>query len=277
MVMVRTSDLGPAVSELALLEIFNHAIAYLPEDDLWLDGTAAGHAPFPPPGIRQGAQVLVVDGPESSPRITPMPGAGYARFRYRLARGDDGLVAIEVRTEDTGEAADRRRLAFGGSSDPRRVTRWLQTQFPGAELVGEPKLRMVPGRDPTVLELEGRVARSALLGAGGIKTFPGEFQWASQLTPGNDRHGPLLLPVFPDLEWTVEVELGRPPGELPPAVGLATPYGELEIELAREVSGYTVTGSFRLKPGAVAAADAGDLRRFLVEVERQLGRPLEVP
>jgi hypothetical protein len=128
-----------------------------------------------------------------------------------------------------------------------------------------------------VLELEGRVARSALLGAGGIKTFPGEFQWASQLTPGNDRHGPLLLPVFPDLEWTVEVELGRPPGELPPAVGLATPYGELEIELAREVSGYTVTGSFRLKPGAVAAADAGDLRRFLVEVERQLGRPLEVP
>ncbi len=277
MVMVRTSDLGTAASELALLEIFNHAIAYLPEDDLWLDGTAAGHAPFPPPGICQGAQVLVVDGPDSAPRITPMPGAGYARFRYRLARGDDGLVAIEVRTEDTGEAADRRRLAFGGSSDPRRVTRWLQTQFPGAELVGEPKLRMVPGRDPTVLELEGRVARSALLGTGGIKTFPGEFQWASQLTPGGDRHGPLLLPVFPDLEWTVEVELGRPPGELPPAVELKTPFGELDIDHVREASGYKATGSFRLEPGVVAAADAADLRRFLVEVERHLGRPLEVP
>ena len=276
-VMLRTSDRGTAVSDLALLEIFDHAIAYLPEDDLWLDGTAAGHAPFPPPGICQGAQALVVDGPDSAPQITPSPGAGYARYRYRLARGEGGQVAIELRSEDTGGAADRRRLAFGGSSDPRRVTRWLQTQFPGAELVGEPTLRMVPGRDPTVLELEGRVARSALLGAGGIKTFPGEFQWASQLTPGNDRHGPLLLPVVPDLEWTVEVELGRPPGELPPAVDLKTPYGELEIKLAREASGYTVTGSFLLEPGAVAAADAGDLRRFLVEVERQLGRPLEVP
>jgi transglutaminase-like putative cysteine protease len=277
MVMVRTADLGTAVSELALLEIFNRAIAYLPEDDLWLDGTAAGHAPFPPPGICQGAQALVVDGPDSTPRVTPTPGAGYARYRYRLARGDGGMVTLEIRTEDTGEAADRRRLAFAGSSDPRRVTRWLQTQFPGAELTGEPKLRMVPGRDPTVLELEGRVVRSALLGAGGIRTFPGEFQLSAQLAPGGERRGPLLVPVRPDLEWTVEVELGGLPGELPSPVELKTRFGELKIDHSREASGYKVTGSFRLEPGLVGAADAADLRRFLVEVERHLGRPLEVP
>jgi hypothetical protein len=277
MVMVRTADLGTAVSELALLEIFNHAIAYLPEDDLWLDGTAAGHAPFPPPGICQGAQVLVVDGPDSAPQVTPTPGAGYARLHYRLARGDGGMVTLALEAEDTGEAADRRRMAFAGSSDPRRVARWLQAQFPGAELVGEPKLRMVPGRDPAVLELEARVARSALLGAGGIKAFPGDFQWAAQLAPGGERRGPLLLPVRPELEWSVEVELGRPPGELPPPVELRTPYGELAIDSTPEATGYRVTGSFRLQPGVVAAADADGLRRFLVEVERHLGRPLEVP
>ncbi|HOC42792.1 MAG TPA: transglutaminase domain-containing protein [Thermoanaerobaculales bacterium] len=277
MVMLRTFDRGTAVSELALLEIFDHAIVYLPQDDLWLDGTAAGHAPFPPPGICQGAQALVVDGPASTPRVTPAPGAGYARYRYRLERGDGGMVTLEVRTEDTGEAADRRRLAFAGSSDPRRVTRWLQSQFPGAELVGEPKLRMVPGRDPTVLELEGRVVRSALLGAGGIKTFPGDIQLSAQLAPGGERRGPLLLPVRPDLEWTVEVELGGPPGELPPPVELKTAFGELKIDHSREATGYRVTGSFRLEPGLVGAADAAALRRFLVEVERHLGRPLEVP
>jgi len=219
----------------------------------------------------------VVDGPDSAPQITPSPGAGYARYRYRLARGEGGQVAIELRSEDTGEAADRRRMAFAGSSDPRRVARWLQAQFPGAELVGEPKLRMVPGRDPAVLELEARVARSALLGAGGIKAFPGDFQWAAQLTPGGERRGPLLLPVRPELEWSVEVELGRPPGELPPPVELRTPYGELAIDSTPEATGYRVTGSFRLQPGVVAAADADGLRRFLVEVERHLGRPLEVP
>lgn len=277
MVMVRTADRGTAVSELALLETFDHAIAYLPEDDLWLDGTATGHAPFPPPGICQGAQVLVVDGPDSAPQITPTPGAGYSRLRYRLARGDVGMVTLELRSEDTGEAADRRRMAFAGSSDPRRVARWLQAQFPGAELVGEPKLRMVPGRDPTVLDLEARVARSALLGAGGIKVFPGDLQWAAQLAPGGERRGPMLVPVRPELEWSVEVELGRPPGELPPPVELRTPFGELAIATTVEATGYQVTGSFRLRPGVVAAADADGLRRFLVEAERHLGRPLEVP
>jgi transglutaminase-like putative cysteine protease/tetratricopeptide (TPR) repeat protein len=277
MVMVRTAERGPAESDLAILEIFDHAIAYLPDDDLWLDGTAAGHAPFPPPTMCQGAQVLVVDGPASRPQITPTPGGGYASYRYRLAGSDGGVVTLQVRTEDTGEAADRRRLAFAGSSDPRRVARWLQTQFPGAELAGEPTLRMVPGRDPAVMELEARVPRSALLGAGGVKTFPGEFQWAAQLTPRGERSGPLLVPVRPDLEWVLEVELGRPPTQLPPPVELRTQFGELVIDYTLEANGYRVAGSFRLRPGIVAAADAPGLRRFLVEVERHLGRPLELP
>jgi hypothetical protein len=85
------------------------------------------------------------------------------------------------------------------------------------------------------------------------------------------------VPVRPDLEWTVEVELGGPPGELPSPVALKTRFGELKIDHSREASGYKVTGSFRLEPGLVGAADAADLRRFLVEVERHLGRPLEVP
>jgi len=46
MVLLRTGDLGPTKASLAVLESFNHAITYLPEDDLWLDGTAAGHDPL---------------------------------------------------------------------------------------------------------------------------------------------------------------------------------------------------------------------------------------
>jgi len=277
MVMVRTSDLGVPSSKLALLEDFNHAIVYLPDDDLWLDGTASGHAPFPPPTMCQGARVLVVNGETSAPQITPAPGGGFARYEYRLDTTDNGLIDLEVRTEDTGEAADIRRLAFGGSHDPRRVERWLQTQFPGAELVGEPELRMFPGRDPAVMAIEGRITRTALRSAGGINTFPGEFGWASRLTPTGERHGPLLLPVRPMLEWTLEVDLGRPPRDLPSSVDLETEFGQLVIDFQDTGSGYSVVGSFRLRPGLVAAADAVALRTFLVDVERHLQRPLEVP
>jgi transglutaminase-like putative cysteine protease len=277
MVMVRTADLGVPASNLALLEDFNHAIVYLPEDDLWLDGTASGHAPYPPPTMVQGAHVLVVRGADSAPEITPSPGGGIARYEYTLDRAEDGLIDLAVRTEDTGEAADIRRVTFAGSQDPRRVERWLQTQFPGAELVGEPKMRMIPGRDPAVMELTGRILSTALGSAGGVNAFPGEFDWAGQLTPSGERHGPLLLPVRPGLEWTLEVDLGRPPRELGPEVDLDTRFGRLAIQYQDTGAGYSVAGSFRLEPGLVEAADATALRTFLVEVERHLRRPLEVP
>ena len=277
MVMVRTSDGGAAVSDLALLENFNHAIVYLPEDDLWLDGTAAGHAAFPPPAMCQGAQVLVIDGPDSAPQITPVPGAGFARYEYRLGVAEAGLIPLEVRTEDTGEAADYRRMSFAGSRDQRPIARWLQSQFPGAELVGEPELRMIPGRDPAVMKIEGRVARAALLSAGGVSTFPGELDWAGKLAPKGERNGPLLVPVRSVLEWTLEVKLGRPPGTLPPSVVLDTQFGKLSLDYEVSGSGYVVTGFFQLEAGTVTAGDAPQLRQFLVDVERHLRRPLEIP
>jgi transglutaminase-like putative cysteine protease len=277
MVMVRTAARGIPASELAVLEIFDHAIAYLPEDDMWLDGTASGHATFPPPTMCQGAQVLVVDGPESRPQITPEPGGGLARLQYRLSRRENGLVKLEVRTEDTGEAADRRRARFAGSRDPQRIARWLQSQFPGADLVGDPRLRLLPGRDPAVMEIEAEVPRSALLGTGGIRAFPGDVDWAVEFTPSGARSTPLLLPVRPDLEWRLEVELGRPPEPLPEDVAMLSDFGSLTLEYHEQASGYRVEGAFGLRPGLVAAADASALRDFLVTVERQLSRKLEVP
>jgi transglutaminase-like putative cysteine protease len=277
LVMVRTAERGAVASQLALLEHFDHAIVYLPEDDLWLDGTASGHAPFPPPAMNQGAQVLVVDGPDSVPQITPSPGSGLARSRFKLGRAQDGTVNLEVRIEDSGEAADRRRVQFAGTHDPRRFARWLQSQFPGSDLVGEPKLQLVPSRDPAIIDLEAVVSRSALLASGGIRAFPEGFDRASQLVPGAERSGPLLVPVSPDLEWSLEVDLGRPPKPLPDSVALNTRFGTLSVDYEVEDEGYQVEGSFRLRPGLVEATEVPALREFLVNVERQLGRRLEVP
>ncbi len=277
LVMVRTAERGVPAHRLAVLENFNHAIVYLSEDDLWLDGTAAGHAMFPPPTMVQGAQVLVVDGPESRPQITPSPGGGLARSRYQISRADDGVVGLEVRTEDTGEAADRRRVEFAGTRDPRRFARWLQSLFPGADLLDDPKLRLVPAQDPAVVELRAEVSRSALLGAGGIRSFPGEVDWAAQLTPSSERVTPLLLAVRPDLEWRLEVDLGRPPKPLPETVRLQSPHGRLTLTYDELATGYRVEGALSLTPGTVQPSDIGQLREFLLAVERHLDRRLEVP
>jgi hypothetical protein len=277
MVMVRTADLGPVSSDLAALEIFNHAIVYLPEDDLWLDGTATGHALFPPPPMDQGALVLVIDGPESAPQVSPSPGAGRSTSRVVLSPGDGSDVEITIESRDTGEAADIRRARFAGSRDPQLFARWLQEQFPGAQLTGEPRFQLPPSRDPTVVEIEGRVPRSALASSGGIRTYPGTLEWAARMVPGGERHGPLMIVVRPELEWTLEVDLGRPPKTLPEEVELDTAFGSLRITPMVDSDGYQVEGSLRFESGLVAAENVDRLRQFLVAVERHLGRRLEAP
>jgi len=277
MVMVRTADLGPINNQTAVLEVFNHAIVYLPEDDLWLDGTATGHASFPPPTVDQDAVVLVIDGPQSQPQTTPVVGGGLASHRFTLSPGGDGVVELSIRAEDTGDAADLRRARFAGSRDPQRFARWLQERFPGAQLVREPKLQLVRGRDPTIMEIEGTVASSALRSSGGIQVFPGKLGWAASMVPGGKRHGPLMVTVRPDLSWKLEVDLGRPPTDLPDAVEMDTPFGSLQIGLQAESKGYRVDGFLHLVPGLVAAEDVDALREFLVAVERHLGHRLESP
>ncbi len=249
MVMIRTADLGPVGNELAVLEIFNHAIAYLPEDDLWLDGTAAGHAMFPPPSMDQDAVALVVDGPSSVLRTTPVVGAGLSSRRYRVTAAGDDRVDIEVRSEDSGDAADMRRAQFAGSREPQRFARWLRGQFPGVQVVGEPIAQVFPSRDPTLIEVKGSIARSGLQSSGGVRVYPGELEWKASSVPGGTRHGPLMVVVKPDLEWTLEVELGRPPGTLPESSALETPFGVLRLEVE--------AGDFGLSDRGFPAPGAG--------------------
>jgi hypothetical protein len=254
---------------MALLEVFNHAIAYLPEDDLWLDGTAAGHAILPPPGMDQGATVLVVDGTDSRPRITPIVGGGLSQTTYRLGEGLNGLVPLEVRIEATGEAADRLRHQFAGGKDPR--------PFPGAELTADPKYRLVPSRDPAVLELESVVPRTALESRGGIATYPGALDLSTRVVPTGTRSGPLLVAVRPDLEWNLEVTLGRVPSIKADTVSLTSDFGSLKLTIEIEEKGYRVNGYVHLNPGTIEAERALEAREFLLEVERILSRPLETP
>ncbi len=277
MVMVRTADLGPVVGDMALLEVFNHAIAYLPEDDLWLDGTAAGHALLPPPNLDQGATVLVVEGADSRLRVTPVVGAGLSRMSFTLGESRDGLVPLTLKTEDTGEAADRRRGRFAGSKAALPFASWLQRMFPGAELTAEPMYRLVPSRDPTVVELEAVVPRTALESQGGVATFPATFDLATRVVPTGTRSGPLLVAVRPDLEWTLEVTLGRLPQTIPDDVELSGEFGFLKLTSEVLEKGYRVSGYFHLEPGLIEADRAPELRELLLEIGRVLSRPLETP
>ncbi len=277
MVLLRTADQGPVAVRLGLLEDFNHAIAYLPEDDLYLDGTASGHDADLPPGADQGAWALVIDGPDSEPLTTPRPGSGVSRRVIRITAGEGGRATVLVSMEATGDAADALRGTFRGSGDRQRFARWLQGLFPGADLVGDPVTRLRPGHDPAHLELEGTVARSALEAAPALHVYPGSVRLVAALAPSSTRTTPLLVPQRPVREWTVRVDLGRPPREHPEPVNLEGPHGSLRVEVIPQPTGYEIRGRMELRPGLLEPGQVPGLHRFLVGVERALERKLEAP
>ncbi len=277
MVLVRTADLGPVRATLAVLGDFDHAIAYLPDDHLWLDGTATGYDPFRPPGLDQGAFALVVRGPSSAPETTPVTGAGTSKTQIQLAPGAASALKISVHVTATGDAAAALRSKFGGSQDRIRFARWLQGLFPGASLTGKPEVSISPGQDPASMTLNGVVPRAAVAGDGGVHVFPGKLSLLSRLAPAQTRHSPLLVPLRPDLVWTTTVNLGRAPGPLPAPVEQAGPFGTLHVTVDATPGGYRISGRFHMTSGLLTVDRIAAFRAFLLRAQRAFSQRLEAP
>jgi len=278
MVLIRTADLGPVAVQMGLLGDFNHAIVYLPEEDRYLDGTATGHDPVRPPGPDQGAWALVIDGPRSRPRTTPLSGAGESRRKVRITAGGSGMdAALTVGLEATGDAADRVRGVFAGSKERQRFARWLQRLFPGASLTADPLTGLISGQDPASVTLQATVPPAVLETAPGMRAYPGRLELANSLAPASSRSTPLVIPARPDLHWSLRVDLGRVPAALPEDVHLNGPHGRLDLRFEASATGYTVTGDLHLQAGLVPAGAYPGLHGFLVRVDRELGRRMEAP
>lgn len=71
--IVRTSDKGQIHTFPASLGYFNHAIAYVPEFDLYLDGTAEFSGMYELPSMDQGGLTLLVDQDTGAGRLTNIP------------------------------------------------------------------------------------------------------------------------------------------------------------------------------------------------------------
>ncbi len=278
MVLVRTADLGPVASHLAILEEFNHAIAFVPGENLWLDGTATGADPRSMPGLDRGAWALVVRGEDSRPRLTPAGGAGVRSLHYAIRPGKTPAepLQVEVGEQATGDAAQGLRNGLGGSRDPQRLERWFQRWFPGATVTSVRKTFFEPGRDPAVVSIEGSLPRSALRAGRGLRVFPGTIRLTRQLTPTESRQTPLLVTARPILDWTLTVG-GLKGKAVPEETHLKTRWGDFDLSVERSGTEIVVHGRLELKPGVVPVSEVHEFREFLTAVERAVDQRMEVP
>ena len=124
LVLLRTSDLGRVEGGPPSLAIFNHAIAYVPALDLYLDGTAGHNGLRELPAADQRATALIVlDGRGGRALTTPgAPSSASERLlEVKVSIGPNGATKGDLRSRMTGLFAPGTRSAFE-APDKQRET-----------------------------------------------------------------------------------------------------------------------------------------------------------
>ncbi len=137
MTIIRTSNLGQIATYPPSLAMFNHAIVYLPDYDLYLDGTAEFSGPFELPYQDRGGQVMLLG--EEKTLFTQVPAEDPAANLFRqymtITLGDDNSATLTNRVKVSGSRASLFRSHF---QDVKRRKEFLEKlinqDIPGAKL-----------------------------------------------------------------------------------------------------------------------------------------------
>jgi cellulose synthase operon protein C len=136
--LVRTQHQGAIATAPASMWLFDHAIAYVPSLDLFLDGTAEFSGVAELPAMDQGAMTLIVGAhgnqPASELRTIPIGSADSNRnlSDYVLTLAADGSMTIhgKERFRGVGAARERQRLLDEGNRI-RELQEQLSSTMPG--------------------------------------------------------------------------------------------------------------------------------------------------
>ncbi len=134
-VLVRTEDNGRLHDSVASLGVFNHAIAYVPSLNLWLDATATHHAPRElPEGDAGGVALRIVKSGQAQLEVMPdaQAHAHLQAVKLELQVQPDGAALLALDFEMHGRsAAEARAQLWVDTSRREQMEQFLSARFPG--------------------------------------------------------------------------------------------------------------------------------------------------
>ncbi len=286
MVLVRTLQRGLTVTEPPSLAMFDHAIAYVPSLDLFLDGTAEGHGTEELPAMDRGAIALVVS-PEGGKLVRlpdPPPQASPTARTIDVTLAADGSATFHGAVSVRGAHAPEMRARYAADGARRdRVVQDLASALGPVELAPAPRGASVSGLGDVESALRvaytGRARAFARRDAGNL-TFP--LATASHLvvslaSPAARRHDLLLGPqALVREERTVHLPAGARAAALPPPAAIDSPFGRLVLRVEDREGAVVATSELTLSRSRVTPAEYGAFRAFCAQVDAALAQRLAV-
>lgn len=284
LVLLRMRNLGTLPAEPASLAAFNHAIAYVPALDLYLDGTADFHGSRELPSADRVANVLVVE-PDGKSRFLVTPEANPAdnltALSMEVTLKPDGTATAKGSVNATGQAAPELRRQYQTAATRQATFEqvWANS-FPGLStksltITDTTKLEL-----PVTMTFAMALPRYAEAGTGSLRFFPfGAGRSFTQVfAPLSERR---FDAVFPGV-WTNRFDFSYvlPPtwvaAELPPKQVEASDFGTLTIEATMKDGRLRVTGEMTLSSARITAKDYPKFREWLLKVDQAFSRKLVV-
>jgi len=284
LVLLRMRSLGALTSEPASLAAFNHAIAYVPALDLFLDGTAEFHGTKDLPSADRVADVLVVE-PAGGSRflVTPeaKPEENLSALDFTVTLKPDGSAALSGETVVSGQGAPEYRRSFQ-SAGARKATfeqQWAQS-FPGLQVSKLDVSDTTKLEEPMKLQFQMQTPRYAEVLPAGLRFFPlGAGRAFTQvLAPLTERKSDAVFPGVWVNRFTVRYE--PPPGyvlqTIPEDFDESTEFGRAKLQVRVETGKPIVTAELTMAKARIPAAQYPKFRAWLLRVDQAFSRKLTV-
>jgi tetratricopeptide (TPR) repeat protein len=284
LVVLRTGMRGKFHSKIPSLAPFDHAIAYVPSLDLYLDGTAEHTGVSELPVMDQGAlALLILDGKAKLvqlPQADPMKNVIDRQLDFRLEK--NGSARFTLNTEVRGHTAPGFRAHYEAESSRKdRINEALGSDFPGVE-IDEKGIKMNDLSDtevPVSMQVSGRAPRFARL-EGDTLSMPVTI--STRLTPNyaalSSRQQEVSLQGFSTLRQTVKLTL--PPGAevqaAPPNTSHDSRFGSYEVKFEQQGRSVSVYSTLKVKVDRVSPQDYPAFRLFCVSADQALSHRLVV-
>lgn len=286
MVLVRTMQRGLTVTEPPSLATFDHAIAYVPSLDLYLDGTAEGHGTEELPAMDRGAIALVVS-PEGGKLVRlpdPPPQASPTTRHLEVTLAADGSAAFQGDVSIRGAHAPELRARYAADGSRRdRVAQDLAPALGPVELAPGPRGASTTNLGDVEAALRvGYAGRARSFGRRDGDTLTVPVATVSNLvaslaSPATRRHDLLLGPqALVREERTIRLPAGARATGLPRPALVDTPFGKLVLTVEPRGDAVVAVSELTLARSRITPAEYAAFRAFCAQVDAALAQRMVI-
>jgi tetratricopeptide (TPR) repeat protein len=285
-VVVRTQMKGGLKTNIASFAPFDHAIAYVPSLDLYLDGTAEHTGIYELPRMDIGAVVMHAD--RGKTKITtipvPPPDKNFVErtVRARMQKGGEAKLTLDYRAAGY-PAVDWRRQYQAESARRERMNHDLGGELPGFVIApgaqGIQTSNLDDPEEPVHVHVEGSAPGFARREGSQLSmAVTNSFRLTSAYASLSHRKQDVSILAFSELRdtFTVELPAGMKVVSAPDPVKGDSRFGWYSVEVEKQPDKITVKSRLGLKVTRVVPKDYAAFKAFCVEADRALGARLVV-